>query len=153
MKALLISAATIFFTSSTQAVVRPVGAFVPNECGVPRYTQAIPLVAIAEVCIGRVIANRDRRSRAAVQFRMTTGESEVFLVSKSKNLGATAREPRLTRLLLELKSREGKRAVVYVLQTREGRTEFLAGSLGVIRFEARDFEAVFAFAGRIRRGN
>ncbi|MCM2280993.1 MAG: hypothetical protein NDI61_04015 [Bdellovibrionaceae bacterium] len=130
--------------SKSRRVVKPPGTFVPVECSVPDHVGSIPIVGIAEVCVGRIIVRADQTSVLAVQFAMTAGPNEVFLVAQSKHLGPVSSEPELNRWLYELRARDGRRTVVRALQTQDGRTHYLAGKIGVIRFEARAFAAVFA---------
>lgn len=148
MKALLFVILGVLTGVPAQAVVRPPGTFIAKECGAPRYKGSIPLVGIDEVCVGRMVVARDGGTKPSVQFRLTTGTTEVFLISQTKNLGVAPREPQFNRMLLELRSKDGKkRAVLRMLQTVEGRTHYLSGQLGVVKFEAYDFEPVFSVAG------
>lgn len=150
MKTLII-AIGILMSGNAHAVVKAVGTFVPKECSTPRHLGSMPLVGVGEICVGRMIVNRDQATKPAIRFQLTTGQYETFLVTQSKSLGVAPGESngrsQYNRLVLELRSREGKRAVVRVLQTVDGRTHFLSGQLGVVKFEARDFESVYSVAG------
>ncbi len=134
----------IFSAVAAQAVVKAPGTFLPRECSVSRHVGSMPLVGIREVCVGRVVVSRAQATRAAVQFRLTTGPEEMFVVAQKKSLGVVPQDPRLMRVLLDLRARDGRRSTVRMLQTDEGRTHSLSGRVGVVQFDAREFETVFA---------
>lgn len=125
---------TVLFGLSAQAMIHPVGTFVPGQCGL----QTGFVGHVRAVCVGIVVGEEGR----VVQFKLANGEMKNFKVADQQNMMVALRSGN-TKSMLFLVGPNGERASMKVIQTAEGEITSAQGQIDELGFFVPKFETMY----------
>ncbi|MES2962612.1 MAG: hypothetical protein V4760_01900 [Bdellovibrionota bacterium] len=125
---------TVLFGLSAQAMMHPVGTFVPAQCGI----QTGFVGNVRAVCVGMIVGEEGR----IVQFKLKDNTLKNYKVADQQNMMVALRSGN-TKSMLFLVGPNGEKASMKVIQTAEGEITSAQGQLEDLGFFVPTFEQMF----------
>ncbi|MEK7357794.1 MAG: hypothetical protein AAB250_15190 [Bdellovibrionota bacterium] len=128
-------ALTVLFGLSAQAMMHPVGTFVPAQCG----NQTGFVGTVRAVCVGIVVGEEGRK----VQFKLADDSVVLYQVADQQNMMVALRSG-AKKSMLFLVGPNGEKASMKVIFNAEGEITSAQGQVGDVGFFVPKFEMMFA---------